>query len=196
MRRMRAIAPLSTLFLMLAVAAMANEPARINYSVEPSSTGPSATVVSKDGETVVIFEVPSFNPGTALSFTFSMRPGKAVNRAVYPNYATLAAVGNDGLEAAFTPSMVSFDAPLSVATSGVTLTLAPGNYRGLRRLEMRILAHPDPGTMLGEGPGVKVVVLKDRKAARASRESGMLQDVKDALAPGAGTRAALPADAP
>ena len=196
MRRMRAIAPLSALFLMLAMAARANEPARINYSVEPSSTGPSATVVSRGGESVVIFQVPSFNPGTALSFTFSMRPGKWANRAVYPNYAALAAVGNGDLEAAFTPSMVTFDAPLSVATSGVTLTLAPGDYRGIHTLEVTILAHPDPGTMLGEGPGVKVVVLKDKKAASASRESGMLQDVEDALAPGAGTQAAPPADAP
>jgi len=196
MRRMRVIAALSALFLMLAVAATANEPARIDYSVEPSSTGPSATVVSRDGESVVVFRVPSFNPGTALSFTFSMRPGKLANRAVYPNYATLAAAGNGDLKAAFSPSMATFNAPLSVATSGVTLTLAPGHYRGLRRLEVTILAHPDPGTMLGEGPGVKVVVLKDKKAERASRESDMLQDVEDALAPGAGTQAAPPAGAP
>ncbi len=168
--------------LALATAVSAKNPSRIQYSVDPSTTIPSATVVSRTGETVVIFKVASITAGDTFSFTMAMNPGKGADKLAYPIGANLQVIGSSQLATTFTPQEVSFDSSGSAPTSAVTVTVAAGDYSHIKRLSVKIKAIPQAGAKLGTGPGVKVVILKSSKSS-ASAEAGMLEDLQDALAP-------------
>ncbi len=182
--------------LALATAVSAKNPSRIQYSVDPSTTVPSATVVSRTGETVVIFKVASITAGDTFSFTMTMNPGKGADKLAYPITTAFRVTGSSDLQTTLTPDSALFDSATSTPGTSVTVTIAAGDYSHIKRLSVKIKAIPQAGARLGAGPGVKVVILKSSKAS-ATAEAGMLEDLQEALAPEpAPAEAAPPPDDP
>jgi|GEM_PF-3516588 hypothetical protein len=168
--------------LLVATAVLAGNPSRIRYSVSASSTNPPATVVSRNGETVVIFKEAAITAGDTFSFTIGLDAGKRADKLSYPINADFNVTGSSDLQSTIDPSSVTFNAATDTPSAQVTVTVAPGDYTHVKRLAIKIKAMPQAGAKLGAGPGVKVVILKSKKAA-STAEAGMLQDLQEALAP-------------
>ncbi|MGC8724402.1 MAG: hypothetical protein ACP5VF_11120 [Acidobacteriota bacterium] len=168
--------------LLVATAVLAGSPSRIRYSVSASSTNPAATVVSRNGETVVIFKEAAITAGDTFSFTLGLDAGKHASKLSYPINADFNVTGSSDLQSTIDPASVTFNEATDTPSAQVTVTVAPGDYSHTKRLSVKIKAMPQAGAKLGAGPGVKVVILKSKKAS-ASAEAGMLQDLQDALTP-------------
>lgn len=154
--------------------------ARLRCSVDPATATPAATVVqNSEGVTVVLFKVPAINAGDV--FTFRLDLTSRSTKMTYPMTVGMQTHGNGKLGAAFDPPSMVMSGPSMASSTLVTVTVGQSGD-GARKLKTQIKPDAPRGSHLGNGPGVKVVIMQGT-ATSASAEEQMLLDVQDALSP-------------
>lgn len=160
--------------------------AHLRYDVDPATAVPSATVIkNSEGITVVIFKVPAIRAGDTFVFRADMlcRSGKGP----YPVTATVYTQSNSKAAATADPPSVTLTGPDTPASALVTVTVQPSGD-GASKLKAHVKADPPPGSHMGIGAGIKVVIVKGTATAWVQPEEQMLLDVLDALEPEAPPR--------
>lgn len=175
------ITVLSSCLLLWTAASWAQGPsARLRCAVDPTTATPAATVVqNSEGVTVVVFRVPAINAGD--TYTFRLDMTSRSTRMTYPMLVGVQEHGNGRLDAAFFPTEVVMSAPNMAGSTLVTVTVAQSGDAA-RKLKIQIKPDAPRGSHLGNGPGVKVVIMQGT-AVSAAPEEQMFLDVQDALAP-------------
>lgn len=174
---------MASLFLAASMAA-AGQGKRVVYSVDATTTDPSATVTQNgQGVVVVIFSTPSLDAGG--TFTFRADLTLKGSNISFPLVADMESKDQRGISVAFDPAEVSFPDATTVVSTNVTVTLEAGSYGNKPKVKTTIKAHPKAGHGMGKGPGIKVVILKQSSSTARTPEQQMLQDVVNALAPDA-----------
>ncbi len=160
--------------------------AHIRYDVDPATAVPPATVIkNSEGITVVIFKVPAIKAGDTFAFRADMSCKST--RGPYPVTATVYTQSSGKTAAAADPPSVSLTAPDTPASALVTITVQPSGD-GASKLKAHVKADPPPGSHMGTGAGIKVVIMKGTATAWVQPEEQMLLDVLDALEPEAPPR--------
>jgi hypothetical protein len=148
--------------------------------VDPATATPVATVVqNSEGVTVVLFRVPFINAGDVFSFRLDLTSRST--RMTYPMTVGMQDRGNGKLDAAFDPPAVLLTEPNLAASALVTITVGQSG-EGAKKIKIHIKPDAARGSHLGNGPGVKVVIMQG-SATSARPEEQMLLDVQDALSP-------------
>jgi hypothetical protein len=149
--------------------------------VDPATATPGATVVqNSEGVTVILFRVPVINAGAVFSFRLDLTSRST--RMSYPVTVGMQDRGNGKLDAAFDPPEVVMSAANMAGSTVVTVTVGQSG-EGARKIKIHIKPDAASGSHLGNGPGVKVVIMQG-SATSATPEEQMLLDVQDALSPG------------
>lgn len=154
--------------------------ARLRCAVDAATATPAATVVqNSEGVTVVLFKVPAINAGEVFTFRLDVTSGST--KMSYPMAIGMRNRGNGKLDAAFDPPSVVMSGPNMPSSTTVTVTV--GTFGdGARKLKTHIKPQAPMGSHLGNGPGVKVIIMQGT-ATSASAEDQMLLDVQEALSP-------------
>ena len=170
----------SCLLLLTASSWAQGSNARLRCAVDPATAAPVATVVqNSEGVTVVLFRVPFINAGDVFSFRLDLTSRST--RMTYPMTVGMQDRGNGKLDAAFDPPEVVMSAANMAGSTVVTVTVGQSG-EGARKVKIHIKPDAARGSHLGNGPGVKVVIMQG-SATSATPEEQMLLDVQDALYP-------------
>ena len=173
----------SCLLLMTASSWAQGSNARLRCSVDPATATPVATVVqNSEGVTVVLFRVPFINAGDTFSFRLDLTSRST--RMTYPMMVGMQDRGNGKFDATFDPPAVLLTEPNLAASALVTVTVGQSG-EGAKKIKVHIKPDAARGSHIGNGPGVKVVIMQG-SATSATPEEQMLLDVQDALSPDAG----------
>jgi hypothetical protein len=155
---------------------------RIVYAVDPATAVPAATVIhNAEGITVVIFRVAELDEGG--SFVFRADMTARGRNVAFPFDARMddRSRGN-ALHEEFDPEVVTFEDGAVPVSTQVTVTLPPGTYGQKKKFVTKVKAEPLRGSRVGQGTGVKVVILEQAPAA-ADPEGAMLSEILEALSP-------------
>lgn len=149
---------ISVLVMLFSISAFAG---KITYSIDPTTATPEgATVVTKgDGETVILFNVASFEEGMVFTFTLDMKAkGDSIS---FPVNADMKIIGNKKhADVTFDPATVAFENLDDSVSSLVTVTLQSGNYDKTKKIKIKFKADSEKGKGLGKGAGVKIIITK------------------------------------
>lgn len=171
----------SCLLLLTASSWAQGSNARLRCAVDPATATPGATVVqNSEGVTVVLFRVPVINAGDVFSFRLDLTSRST--RMTYPVTVGMQDRGNGKLDASFDPPEVVMSAANMAGSTLVTVTVGQSG-EGARKIKIHIKPEAARESHLGNGPGVKVVIVQG-SATSATPEEQMLLDVQDALTPG------------
>jgi hypothetical protein len=175
------IALFSSCLLLVTAGSWAQGPnSRLRCAVDPATATPVATVVqNSEGVTVVLFRVPFINAGDVFSFRLDLTSRST--RMTYPMTVGMQDRGNGKLDAAFDPPAVLLTEPNLAASALVTVTVGQSG-EGAKKIKIHIKPDAARGSHLGNGPGVKVVIMQG-SATSARPEEQMLLDIQDALSP-------------
>lgn len=134
---------------------------KISYSIDPTTTSPQNAIVIKnsEGETVILFNVPSIEEGDLFTFSIDM---KAIgSNIVFPVNAEMKLKANKkNIDVSFEPASITFNDTENSVSSFVTITIPNGNYDTAKKVKIKIKADSENGKGLGNGAGVKVVIVK------------------------------------